>query len=198
MELSLSDITEEDRGLIAPCGIICAGCDWYTNESGEAAKKIIQIWEGHKLADVAIIKGLNSQNVQLDSQDVLAAIKTLKQYVETGSCSGCHLKKGGWTCIVGRCVKEKGYWTCAECADYDPESTHPCPHTDTDSFPNLSKRSRSEEYDLTCKRYNDDIVKNLKKCREIGYPAFIAEIKKKVEKGWRTWQVISPESINKK
>ena len=77
MKLSLTDVNEEDRGLLGPCGIICVGCDWHTNESSDAAKTVINIWEGHNLADVAMLKGLNSQ-------DVLSTIKTLKKYVETG------------------------------------------------------------------------------------------------------------------
>jgi len=189
MILSLNEVNKDDRGLLGHCGIICAGCDWHTNESSDAAKTVIQIWEGHNLADVAMLKGLNSQ-------DVLATIKTLKMYVETGSCPGCHKKEGGFICSIGRCVKEKGYWTCAECKDYNPESIYPCPHTDTTSFPGLP--SRSEFSALACKRYNSNTIDNLKRCREIGYPAFINEIKEKVGNGWRTWQVISNEMVASK
>ncbi len=188
MKLALTDVNEEDRGLLGPCGIICAGCDWYTNESSEAAKTVIEIWEGHNLSDVSILKGLRPQ-------DVLATIETLKKYVETGSCPGCFMKEGGHICLVGRCVKQKGYWTCAECEDYNPESKHPCPHTDTDSFPNPASQSRSDAYSVTCRRYSSTITGNLKKCREIGYPAFIEEIKEKVGNGWRTWQIISKEMV---
>ena len=189
MKLSLNDIDDEDRGLLGPCGIICAGCDWHTNESCDAAKTVIQIWEGHNLADVAIMKGLSPQ-------DVMAAIKTLKKYVETSSCPGCHKKEGGFICSIGRCVMKKGYWTCAECEDYNPESTYPCPHTDTNSYPGLP--SRSEFSALACKRYNSNTIDNIKKCREIGYPAFINEMKEKVGNGWRTWQVISNEMVSSK
>ncbi len=188
MDLSLSDVKEEDRGAVAPCGIICAGCDWHIGESAKAAESIIEIWEGHNLADVAILKGMHSE-------DILTTIKALKQYVDTGSCPGCFKKEVGYTCPVGRCVMEKGYWTCAECADYDPEATHPCPHTDTDSFPNLASQSRSDVYDITCKRYASTVTGNLKRCREIGYPAFIEEARGRIGNGWRTWQVISNEMV---
>jgi len=43
--------------------------------------------------------------------------------------------------------------------------------------------------------YNRDTCNNLKKCREIGYKAFIKEAREKVENGWRTWQVISDEMV---
>jgi len=43
MKLSLAAVNEGDLGLLAPCGIICAGCDWHTNESSKAVKTIIQI-----------------------------------------------------------------------------------------------------------------------------------------------------------
>ena len=186
MELSLSDVNEADRGILAPCGIICAGCDWHTYESGEAAEKIIRIWEEHNLADVAFLKGLSSE-------EVLNTIDALKKYVGSGSCPGCFLKQGGFICSIGKCVKAKGYWTCAECEEYMPGTTHPCSHTEDDSNPMIP--SRHESSAIVCKRYNSNPVENLKKCRKIGYPAFIEEIKEKVEKGWRTWQVISNEMV---
>ena len=52
MKLSLESVKEEDRTLLAPCGIICAGCDVCTNESVEDAKKIIEIWEGFNLTTI--------------------------------------------------------------------------------------------------------------------------------------------------
>jgi len=185
MKLSLNDVDEEDRGLLGPCGIVCAGCDWHTGESCDAAKKVIQIWEGHNLADVAMLKGLNTQ-------DVLSAITTLKRFTESGSCPGCHEKEVGFICSIGRCVREHGYWTCAECEDYNPESEYPCPHTD-ESYPGLP--SRSQVSALARKRYNSNTTDNLKRCREIGYPAFIDEIGERVGNGWRTWQIISNEMV---
>jgi hypothetical protein len=81
MKLSLTDINEDDSGLLGPCGIICAGCDWHTDESSDAAKTVIQIWEGHNLADVAILNGLNSQ-------DIMATIKTLKNMLKLARAPG--------------------------------------------------------------------------------------------------------------
>ncbi len=97
-------------------------------------------------------------------------------------------------CGVAKCVKSKNYWTCAECEDYNPDLETPCTSGvgDTTMLPLSSATEMSE---LLCKRYNSNTRENLKRCREIGYPEFIAEIKKKVADGWRTWQIISDEMV---
>ena len=48
---------------------------------------------------------------------------------------------------------------------------------------------------LMCHRYSQDLNKNLKRCREVGYEQFIKEAKEKVSKGWRTWQVINKDMV---
>lgn len=191
MRLTLNDVREEDRGAISPCGIICLGCDVHTNESFEAARRIISIWEGFNLADVAIIAGL-------DTQEVLTVISILKKFAELrekgGSCKGCYSGVGpSAICGIARCVKSKGFWTCAECEDYDTQSDRPCPHSD-DADP-MPIASRGEMSAIICKRYCKNTQENLKKCREKGYPAFLDEVKERVGKGWRTWQVISNEML---
>ena len=45
------------------------------------------------------------------------------------------------------------------------------------------------------KRYSLNNAENLKRCREIGYPAFISETRQKVGTEWRTWQVISKDRL---
>jgi len=55
--------------------------------------------------------------------------------------------------------------------------------------------SRGTMTSLICRRYSRDTAANLERCREIGYPDFIAETKDKVAKGFRTWQVISDEMV---
>ena len=171
-----------------------AGCDVCTNESVEAAKKIIEIWEGFNLADVPMLSGLTSQ-------EILSTIDKLKKYVNHGEKNtlcvsrGCYASGGSiGRCPIWKCVKSKGYWTCAECEEYDVESKSPCPHPE-ENFPGLPLSSRGVATELVCKRYASNNIENLKRCREIGYPAFVEEIKEKVEKGWRTWQVISKEMI---
>ena len=192
MKLSLTDVAEEDQGLISPCGIVCGGCDVCTNESVEAAQTIIQIWEGFNLADVSVVAGLTSQ-------EILAIISNLRKFVkhreEIFTCPGCYTSGGPFkTCPIWRCVKSKGYWTCAECEEYDVESKSPCPHPEADN-PDVPLSSRGNMSNLDCKRYKSNNVKNLEKCREMGYSAFIQETKEKVGKGWRTWQVISHEMV---
>lgn len=192
MKLALKDVNEEDRGVIAPCGIICLGCDGHQDESLEAAKRVIEIWEGMNLPDVSGLVGLKAQ-------EIIDTLKTLKEYVDrrekTGACPGC-FKGGGPSvmCSIAKCVKSKGYWTCAECEDFNPEAEYPCPHSDTD-VASIPLGSRQQTSALIRKRYNANNIENLKKCREIGYPAFIAETREKVKTGWRTWQVISNEKL---
>ncbi len=115
MKLNLNDVNEEDRGVIAPCGIICLGCDVHLQESLQAAKTIIKIWEGFNLPDVAVLVGLKAQ-------EVCNTLDTLGEYVvrreKAGPCPGC-FKAGGPSamCSIAKCVKSRGYWTCAECDD---------------------------------------------------------------------------------
>ena len=192
MKLTLNDVNEKDRGVIAPCGIMCLGCDLHRDESLEAAKTIIKIWEGFNLPDVAVVVGLKPE-------EVCNTLETLRKYVErrekAGPCPGC-FKDGGPSaiCSIAKCVNSKGYWTCAECEDFNPESEDPCPHSDTE-LTSMPLGSRRETFALICKRYCANNIENLRKCREIGYPAFIEETEEKVRAGWRTWQVISNEML---
>jgi len=192
MELSLNEVNEEDRGVIAPCGIICLGCEVHKDESLQAAKTIIEIWEGFNLPDVSAVVGMKAQ-------DVNNTLVTLREYVarreKAGQCPGC-FKGGGPSamCSLAKCVKSRGYWTCAECEDFKPESPEHCPHSDAD-LASTRMGSRRETLNMICKRYSSNNSENLKRCREIGYPAFIAETREKVRQGWRTWQVISNEKV---
>ena len=192
MKTTLNDVNEEDRGIIAPCGIICLGCDIHQDESLDAARTVIKIWQGFNLPDVA-------GAFRLEAQQIYNALETLRKWVETrekaGPCPGC-FKGGGPSAVCGiaKCVKSKGYWTCAECEDFDLQSKDPCPHSDTDSASTL-QGSRREAWSMVCKRYSSNNLENLRKCREIGYPAFIAETREKVRNGWRTWQIISNEMV---
>jgi len=111
LSLKLEDVKEEDRGILAPCGIVCLGCDTYTGESLEAVKKLKNIWEGGNIKDTAIAIGL-------DQNEIKITLETLKKYIEKsdkGKCPGCFT--GGFSaqfCGIAKCVKSKGYWTCAE------------------------------------------------------------------------------------
>jgi len=192
MKLTLNDVKQEDRELLSPCGIICAGCDVYTHESAAAAKRIIAIWEGFNLADVAVLAGLNSE-------EVLTTIDTLRRFVkhrETRvTCRGCYGSGGPFRrCPIWKCVTSKGYWTCAECDEYDPGSEHPCPYSET-NHPDVPLSSKGTMSALVCKRYQSHNTNNLRTCREIGYPAFIEAVKEQIRKGWRTWQVINDAEI---
>ncbi|MFX1258120.1 MAG: DUF3795 domain-containing protein [Promethearchaeota archaeon] len=187
MSLKLDDVEGEDRGILAPCGILCLGCDYHIGDALEAAKKLQRIWEGWNMVDVAPLMGLNRNGMK-------TTLRTLNKYIKKnkrGKCPGCF--KGGFSsqvCGIAKCVKSKGFWTCAECEDYDPNSEIPCPHINSNLLTNKGQFMK-----MICTRYSRDPVQNLKKCREIGYPAFIKEAKDKVKDGWRTWQIISKEMV---
>ncbi|MFX1392492.1 MAG: DUF3795 domain-containing protein [Promethearchaeota archaeon] len=189
MILKLDDVKEEDRGILGSCGILCSGCDYYIGEGLEAAKILHSIWEGWNMIDVGSFMGLNREAIKV-------TLKTLKNFIKTnkrGNCVGCF--QGSFSskvCGIAKCVKTKGYWTCAECEDYDPELETPCPHINSSSIPITDK---GQWMKMICTRYSRNNTQNLKKCREIGYLAFIKEAKEKVAKGWRTWQIISKEMV---
>lgn len=189
MSLKLEDVKREERGILAPCGIVCLGCDTHTGEGLDAAKKLKEIWEASNLRDAGIVIGL-------DLEEINTTLETLSKYIEKsdrGKCPGC--SKGGFAsqfCGIAKCVNSKGYWTCAECNDYDPMAETPCPNEEPNSMP---MANRAQMTKMICTRYSRDTCDNLKKCREMGYNAFIKEAKEKVENGWRTWKVISDEMV---
>jgi len=192
MKLSLSDVKEEDRGVIAPCGIVCLGCDIHLGEGLEAARSVVKIWRGLNLEDVAPLAGLKGEQVR-------ETISTLERFVDlrdkAGPCPGCF--KGGGpsaSCAIARCVRSKGYWTCAECDYFVPESERPCTQPDTAPVGNPLE-SRQVMSAMICKRYSGNNKENLKACRDKGYSAFVEEVRERVKQGWRTWQVISQEPV---
>ncbi|MBU1056248.1 MAG: DUF3795 domain-containing protein [Proteobacteria bacterium] len=192
MDLKLLDVKPADLGKLAPCGIICLGCDQQTDESFEAAKTLVKIWEGFNMQDVGVAFGMDPEGVE-------RTLETLKKYItikeEMGSCPGCYVGGKGpcAICAIINCAKAKGYWTCAECDEYNPDSEYPCPHVATKVSSPFD--SKGVMFALVCKRYNKNNIENLKRCREIGYPAFVSECKAEIGNGWRTWQIISKEDV---
>ena len=189
MDLKLEDVSEEDRGVLSPCGIACLGCDTHLGEGIEAAKCVKEIWEGSNMIDTASVLRLNPDDVKT----VFKVLEVVIKSGEQGKCPGCFVGSPmSQFCGIAQCVKSKGYWTCAECSEYDPNSDSPCPHVNPSPMPMADKGSMTK---MICKRYGKDTVNNLQKCRDIGYQAFINEVKKKVENGWRTWKIISDEMV---
>ncbi|MFX1384284.1 MAG: DUF3795 domain-containing protein [Promethearchaeota archaeon] len=180
----LNSIKTEERGMIAPCGVICLGCDFYIGDCVEAAKRVQEIWEGWNMIDIGPTLGFNAKNIKI-------TLKTLKLFINRNknTCPGCHNGgKGTKVCGIAQCVFSKGYWTCAECEDFNPESETPCPHINQDA-PYITDKGKMMK--LMCARYSKDLNENLKKIREIGYSEFLKEIREKVTNGWRTWQIIN-------
>ena len=77
MKITLNDVKEEDRGIIAPCGIICLGCDIHRDESLDAARTVIKIWQGFNLPDVA-------GAFRLEARQISNTLETLRKWVERG------------------------------------------------------------------------------------------------------------------
>ncbi|MFX1238351.1 MAG: DUF3795 domain-containing protein [Promethearchaeota archaeon] len=187
-DLDINDVKEEDRYILAPCGILCLGCDFYIGEAIEAAKKIQEIWEGWNIIDLSMVMGLNREGIQ-------STLDTIKKFLKLykNKCPGCFNGGiGSKICGIAKCVNSKGYWTCAECDDYDPDSQTPCPYVIDDAIIMTDKGKTTK---MICERYNHDPSNNLKSCRQIGYNDFIEEAKKKVRNGWRTWKIISNKTI---
>lgn len=189
MSLKLEDVREEDRGILAPCGILCLGCDIHIGEGVEAAKQLKKIWEGWNMEDLGPLLGLRLKGIQ-------STLKTLNKYIDMnkrGNCPGC--SQGAPmanACGIALCVKSKGYWTCAECDDYNPDSDSPCPHSKEGVVPTSDS---SKMMKIISARYSGNTIENLKRCREIGYSDFINEAQEKVKNGWRTWQVVSRDML---
>ena len=139
-----------------------------------------------------------SPGLGLESADVAGTLNTLMNYIkikeELGHCLGSSVGAIGpcANCPIVDCAKTTGYWTCAECDDFRPDSESPCPHVEAVSNPFESKGAM---FAMVCKRYSKNNLDNLKRCQEIGYPEFIAEVKEKTKNGWRTYQVISREML---
>ena len=189
LNLKLDGVKEEDRGIVAPCGIACLGCDSHTGEGLDAAIKLKNIWEGSNLKDTGMTAGLNPDEINVTLEVLNKVIKG----GERGKCPGCYI--GGFAgqfCGISKCVKAKGYWTCAECDDYNPDEDIPCSNVGSNPIPMADPGQMTK---LICTRYSRDTCNNLKRCQEIGYTSFIKEVKEKVANGWRTWQVISDEMV---
>ena len=195
MQINLQDVPEKDRGILSPCGIACLGCELHREESLEAAKTLVKIWNGWNMEDGAGAIGLKIVEV---SQVLEILEKFIKYRDENGPCRGCYHGDGpSATCSISQCVKKNGYWTCAECEKFEPNTDQVCPQQDEENANILGKpfAARSQAFELVNKRYGCTNIDNLKRCQEIGYVNFIAEMKEKVNNGWRTWQVISPEKV---
>ncbi|MHA2122034.1 MAG: DUF3795 domain-containing protein [Promethearchaeota archaeon] len=189
LNLKLEDVKEEDKGIIAPCGIVCLGCDSHTEEGLEAVVKLKNIWEGSNLKDTGMTVGLNPEEINTTLEVLNKVIKS----GERGKCPGCYVGGlAGQFCGISKCVKSKGYWTCAECGDYNPDANNPCTNLGDNPMPMADPGQMTK---LICTRYSKNTCSNLKRCREIGYETFIKEAKVKVANGWRTWHVISDEMV---
>jgi len=91
------------------------------------------------------------------------------------TCDGCQTGGGNPFCSIRKCCQKKGYTSCADC----PEM--PC-----------------KKLEWITRRYKKWSLKNLKRIREIGYEEWLKEMKKAVEEGFVTGDVIAAIGRKKK
>ena len=80
-------LDEEEKRLIATCGIYCGACDIFLGKSRHLAKELVRILDGFNFTDVASIM-LEAEQEQI--KDFLAI---LKKWSSGTQCPGCI--KGG-------------------------------------------------------------------------------------------------------
>ncbi len=172
-------LAEEEKRLIAPCGIYCGACDIFLGKSMHLARELHRILDGFNLTDVAPFV-LEAEQEQ--ARDFLAI---LKKWGSGKQCPGCIKGGGNPDCPIEACAKEKGLYTCAEC------ERMPCSPDERNEDP----FSPESLLGLITKRYSGWNIENLKRIREIGYRRFIDETQAKVRAGFLTSDVISPEMV---
>ena len=83
-------------------------------------------------------------------------------------CGGCQTGGGNPFCAIRKCCRSRGYTSCADC----PEM--PC-----------------KKLDWITRRYKKWNLRNLEKIREVGYETWLNEMRKSVDEGFVTGDVIA-------
>ena len=177
-DIDRGELSDEERHLIAPCGIYCGACDLLLGNSRNLAREMHRILHGFNMADVGpFIMGI-------DHEKVLEFLNTLDKWGQGKRCPGCLL--GGCTpfCSIRQCAHYRGFLTCAEC------DAMPCNQTEQMPSPRAAL-----QYELVTRRYSTWNIRNLARIREIGYRRFVDEMREKVARGFLTSDVISREMV---
>ena len=174
-------VTEEERCLIAPCGIYCGACDMFLGRSKELTTELYRIMNGFNFADVGpAVMGIEQQKAQ-DFLDML------DKWSKQEKCPGCFNGGGSPVCSIRACAQNQGFLTCAECGRM-PCNEHPGDGKGQPQDP-------GGWLELITKRYSHWNIDNLKRIQEIGYRSFIDEMQKRVKGGFLTSDVISREMV---
>ena len=178
------ELSDEEAALFGKCGIFCGACDMHIGEARRHAKRMYEILESLNFEDVGpLIFGADQKSFE-------AFKELLARFANSRDC-GCCATGGPPMCPIKSCAAEKGFLTCAECDSLE-ECTDP-------SKPNTWNLARKEDFfKIISIRYNNWNLENLKEIREHGYRRFLDTMKEKVEKGFRTGDVISKEKVFQK
>ena len=104
-------MTEQDRNIIAYCGLNCFECFVYTKTISEAAKALRREMRAARLKnDWAEIPFLGEYEPFKKTLDSLAGFRCNKVCRDGGGNPWCKIRK---------CVQKKGFEGCWECADFN-------------------------------------------------------------------------------
>lgn len=179
--LHRDEVSDEEKSLIAPCGIYCGACDIFLGRSRELARELHRIMNGFNFADVGPFF------MGIERQQILAFLDMLEKWSQADRCPGCWSGGGNPFCPVKACAQNQGFLACAEC------DRMPC-HAGkgTDAGEGQDTRFWME---LVTRRYARWNIDNLNRVREVGYRRFIDEMQEKVQSGFLTSDVISGEPV---
>lgn len=179
--LHREEVRDDEKPLIAPCGIYCGACDIFLGRSRELARELHRIMDGFNFADVGpFFMGIERQEIQ-------AFLDMLEKWAQADRCPGCWSSGGNPVCPVRTCAENQGFLTCAEC---DRMPCHAGKRTDADPGQNTQFW-----LELITKRYARWNIGNLERVREVGYRRFIDEMQERVRAGFLTSDVISDEPV---
>jgi hypothetical protein len=174
-------MTEQEKHLIAPCGIYCGACDIFLGRSRDLAKELHRITSGFNFADVGPFF------MGMEQERILDFLNILDTWGRGDRCPGCLAGGGNPVCDVKGCAQHQGFLTCSEC------DKMPCNLREEDD--QGQPLAAAGWLGLVTRRYAHWNIDNLERIREIGYRQFIDEMQPKVEAGFLTSDVISSEMV---
>ncbi len=108
-------MVENDRGLIAYCGLYCGDCHSYKGEIADLARDLRKSLRGAKFDRVS--EGLSDHFKQFKEYDV--CYEVLGAMVKLRCKKGCREGGGNPWCKVRGCCQRKNISGCWECEEFD-------------------------------------------------------------------------------
>jgi len=176
--LERDKLTENEKCLIAPCGIYCGACDILLGNTRNLAKEMYRIMDGFNMADVGPLA------MGIERERIVDFLNILQKWSQASKCPGCLPGGGIRSCPIRACLEQRGFLTCAECDMMPCNRLQQGPSAKAAAF-----------FELVNRRYSNWNIRNLERIREIGYRRFVDEMQKKVRNGFLTSDVISRETV---